>query len=56
LNSVVTAALGSKDMSERKSTLGVEPIVVLPDYLVDFLQQDIDRWKRVVDIAEIKFR
>jgi len=55
LNSVITAALGRKRKSEHLSTLGVEPIVELPEYLVDFPQQDIDRWKRVIVTAEIKF-
>jgi tripartite-type tricarboxylate transporter receptor subunit TctC len=54
LSSEIARILGAPEMRERFSKLGIEPVGSPPEYAARFLDEEIAKWAKVIQIANIK--
>jgi tripartite-type tricarboxylate transporter receptor subunit TctC len=46
--------LSRADYRERLATLAMEPLVLNPQETTAFVKREIEKWQKVVDVANIK--
>ena len=54
LNAAVVKAVQQDDFRARLAQLGADPIAETPDYFRKFLQEEIERWAKVVKESKAK--
>jgi tripartite-type tricarboxylate transporter receptor subunit TctC len=51
LNAVIVKAVENPDFRARLSKLGADPLAESPEYFSQFLQEEIERWRKVVEAS-----
>lgn len=54
LNAVIVKAVQGKDFNAQLAQLGADPIAESPQFFAHFLQEEIDRWQKVVQASKAK--
>ena len=54
LNAVIVKAVQKEDLRKKFANLGADPIAESPEYFQKMLQEEIERWSKVVKAAKLK--
>lgn len=54
LNATLVKTIGDKDVAQRLSSQGLEPVLNTPEQFAEVIRQDLPRWGKVVKAAGIK--
>lgn len=54
LNKALHVALSNKEVQEKIFGMGMDPVLSSPNEFAEFLEEDVARWKNIIEVANIR--